>query len=195
MRPSRRRFLVSAAALVGAQPVAAGRPQGLDAFAADTLPCVLDVQATPAVSPDAAYRAGAPERTSLVSPGEGGIPLALTGTVAGLSCGPIPGARVEFWQPDRHGAFAPGFPLRGWQRTDARGRYHLTTIMPGAPASQAPYIGVHVVVEKRAELWTALFFPGEPANARDQRVVDALMVKLAGTPQSRTATFDIRLNL
>ena len=196
---SRRVFLVSTVGSLAARPVealSALRQGGLDAFAADTVPCELDVTATPPVSRDTNYRAGAPLRTSLTTPGQPGSRLELTGVVAGLSCGPIANALLEFWQPDGSGVFAPaGFALRGRQRTGAGGVYRLSTIMPGGSGNRAPFIGVHVVVERKAELWTAMFFPDQPANARDPRFQEALLVKLAGTTISRTGKFDIRLNL
>ena len=196
MHSTRRVFLALVASAAGARPLSGRAQNGLAAFAADTLPCVLDVKATPGVSRDASYRAGAPMRTSIVGPGQTGIPLEVTGIVAGVSCGPIAGAVLEFWQPDAAGAHDPtGFNLRGRQVTDAGGRYRLTTILPGASGNRAPSIGIHVVVARKAELWTAMFFPGQSANARDARFKDELLVKLSGTDQKKTGTFNIRLNL
>jgi protocatechuate 3,4-dioxygenase beta subunit len=206
MALSRRVFLVTTVSSVAARPLHAFRQGGLDAFAADSVPCVLDVKATPPVSRDASYRAGAPMRTSILEPGAGpgpqGIPLEITGIVAGLSCGPIANALLEFWQPDASGVFAPaGFSLRSRQRSDSNGRYRLSTIMPGASGNRAPFIGVHVVVERvervarKAELWTAMFFPDQNTNARDARFREDLLVKLGGTDQKRVATFDVRLDL
>jgi protocatechuate 3,4-dioxygenase beta subunit len=156
----------------------------------------LDVKATPGVSADANYKPDAPMRTAIIEPGQKGTPLELSGIVAGLSCGPIANAIVEFWQPDASGTFDPaGLNLRGRQRTDSTGRYRLRTIIPGGAPNRAPSIGVHVIVERKAELWTALFFPGQPANARDPRFKDELLIKLGGSEHERTGTFDIRLTL
>jgi len=196
MRYSRRAFLGTITSVAGGRGLLAAPQTGLEAFGADTLPCVLDVKATPAVSRDANYKAGAPMRTAIVAPGQKGTPLELTGIVAGLSCGPIANAIVEFWQPDASGTFTPaGMNLRGRQRTDSTGRYRLSTIIPGSSANRAPSIGVHVIVERKAELWTALFFPGQAANARDSRFNEALLVTLGGSAASRTGSFDIRLDL
>ena len=196
MRYSRRAFLGTITSVAGGRGLLAAPQTGLEAFGADTLPCVLDVKATPAVSRDANYKAGAPMRTAIVAPGQKGTPLELTGIVAGLSCGPIANAIIEFWQPDASGTFTPaGMNLRGRQRTDSTGRYRLSTIIPGSSANRAPSIGVHVIVERKAELWTALFFPGQAANARDSRFNEALLVTLGGSAASRTGSFDIRLDL
>ena len=196
MRVSRRTLLAALGGALGtAGRLRAARQTGLEAFGAATLACTSDVTATPAVSAGADYRTGAPMRTAITA-GRAGVPLALTGIVAGLSCGPIAGAIIEFWQPDASGLYdAHGFDLRGRQATDPNGRYGLTTIMPGAPAGRAPSIGVHVVVPKRAELWTALFFPGQAANHRDPRFRQELVIALGGSDRARTGTFDIRLNL
>jgi protocatechuate 3,4-dioxygenase beta subunit len=196
MAPDRRLFLVtSLSAAIGRGLFAAGQ-NGLEAFGADTLPCVLDVRATPAVSRDSTYRPGAPERTSIVEAAQKGTPLQVTGIVAGLSCGPLAGATLEFWQPDAMGVFdTRGFALRGRQVTGPGGRYRLTTILPGAPRNRAPFIGVRVVVDRKAELWTAMFVPGHPANSSDPRFKEELLMKLGGSESKRTGTFDIRLSL
>ena len=120
----------------------------------------------------------------------------MTGIVAGLSCGPIVGATLEFWQPDATGVFdTRGFTLRGRQVSGPGGRYSLTTIVPGGAANRAPSINVHVVVHNKAELWTAMFFPGDRANPSDPRFKEELLVTLGGSAAKRTGTFDIRLNL
>lgn len=199
MRTSRRAFLgtltaTGVAGLRAEQHAAAA--QGLDAFGGALLPCAADHVATPAVPRGPHYRPGAPLRQSLLEPGLPGVRLALTGIVAGLSCGPIAGASLEFWQADHRGNYdGTGFRLRARQMTDAAGRYRLVTIMPGASGANAPHIGVHVTVAGKAELWTAVFFRGEPGTARDPGVPDGLRATLSGPRDARTATFDIRLDL
>jgi protocatechuate 3,4-dioxygenase beta subunit len=196
MALDRRLFLATSLGAALGRPVVAARQHGLDAFGGDTLPCTLDVKATPAVSPDDTYRPGAPLRTSVIESAQHGIPLRVTGLVAGLSCGPIAGAALEFWQADAAGVFdTRGVRFRSRQVTGAGGRYTLATVVPGASGGRAPSINVRVVVEKKAELWTAMFFPGQRANARDPRFKDELLVTLGGTDANRTAAFDIRLNL
>jgi protocatechuate 3,4-dioxygenase beta subunit len=190
MASSRRAFLGLMAAVLPAK-LGATR-QGLDAFTGGPPPCEGDARATPAVPPDATYRPGAPRRTSLLEPGVTGQRLSLTGLVAGLSCGPIAGAELEFWQADGRGGYdLSGFRLRGRQHTDADGRYRLMTVRPGPPPGRAPHLALHVVVAGRAELWTALFLPGHPLNARDRRHRPALEIRLTG----ETGTFDVRLDL
>jgi protocatechuate 3,4-dioxygenase beta subunit len=113
-----------------------------------------------------------------------------------VSCGPIAGAELEWWQADDRGRYdLRGFALRGRQRTDDRGRYTLVTIVPGPAPGRAPCLGVHVNVPGRAEFWTTLFFAGRQENARDPRVNESLLITLSGTAQGRTGTFDIRLDM
>jgi protocatechuate 3,4-dioxygenase beta subunit len=198
MRTSRRAFLgtLAASGVVCLHAREAAAAQGLDAFGGALLPCASDNVATPPVARSAHYRPGAPLRRSVLEPGLPGVRLTLTGIVAGLSCGPIAGATIEFWQADHLGNYdQTGFRLRGRQVTDNAGRYQLVTVMPGASGGDAPNIGVHVAVAGKAELWTAVFFRGEPRNARDPRVQDSLLATLSGPRDARTATFDIRLDL
>jgi protocatechuate 3,4-dioxygenase beta subunit len=194
---TRREWLGSMAGAVAVAPTArtADRQGGLNAFASADLVCA-DAGPTPSIPADASYKAGAPNRTALTAPGHSGVPLTLSGVVAGVSCGPIAGAVVEFWHADGRGVYdMRGSGLRGQQHTDDRGRYRLTTIVPGAAPGRAPCLHVHVVVPGRAELWTALFFAGRPENARDARVKEALLVTLSNTAEGVVGVFDIRLDL
>ena len=105
--------------------------QGLDKFTIPTVAC-KDEKPTPGVADDKTFRPGAPQRTRLADAGTPGQKLVLTGTVKGVVCGPIKGARVDFWQADARGVYdATGFRLRGYQMTDANGQYRLETIVPG----------------------------------------------------------------
>jgi protocatechuate 3,4-dioxygenase beta subunit len=192
---SRRGFLGRVAGAALFLPGEAGQG-GLEQFGGGVVPCAADVSLTPAVAADGTYRPGAPLRASFIEPGVTGSRLTLTGVVAGISCGPIDGADIEFWQPDGRGAYDPrGFRLRGRQRTDTSGRYRLVTIVPGAPSGRAPHLGVRLRVAERAELWTELFFPRDPANRRDPRFRDELLMVVEETPEGRMARFDFRLNL
>jgi protocatechuate 3,4-dioxygenase beta subunit len=183
--------------LSGAGALAAGLPlraQGLDQFTLPGPPCEADATPTPGLPADGTYRAGAPVRTSLLGPGVTGTPLVLTGTVSGVTCGRIAGARLEFWQADARGVYdMQGFRLRGQQATDAEGRFSLRTIVPGAGATRARHLGVHVTVAGKADFWTELFFPDDPGNAADKRFQPALLLKTMRAAQGVNATFDILL--
>ena len=93
-------------------------------------------------------------------------------------------AMVEIWQANAHGRYAhpedtQKKPLqrafRGFGRvpTDARGAFRLTTIKPGpvpgpGGRQQAPHLVVSVFMRGLLKhLATRIYFPDEPANARD----------------------------
>jgi protocatechuate 3,4-dioxygenase beta subunit len=179
-----RRWLVLPAAMV-----LAGRRAG-HADAAPGAPCApLTAPATEGPY----YKAQPPRRASLVDPGMEGTPLVLTGAVYGAGCRPISRAVVDFWQADDGGEYdTRGFRLRGYQLTDAEGRYELTTVVPGAYPGRTRHLHVKVQLPGRSVLTTQLYFPGEAGNARDGLFDRALLVtwREAGAAGRRAATFD-----
>lgn len=213
MLGTRRTFLLAitgAASLVRGLSAAADRGEqggGLEQFAMGGVDCSDKTVATPPVRPDGTFKLGAPRRTSLLEAGSGrgldnganGPQLALSGTLAGLKCGPIAGAVIDFWHADASGAYdMAGYRYRGSQLTDDQGRFHLTTIVPGAPGGRARHVSVRVVLprENRAAgaptvaLWTEIFFPDDPKSAGDPRYRPELTM----TRRAAGATFDIRLD-
>lgn len=199
MTPLTRRqwFLVGLPLAVGGARLAAAG-QGLDQFMTSAGPPCNDAsQATPAVAVDGTYKAGAPARSALAGAGAAGTPLTLAGTVSGVTCGRIKGARVEIWQADARGAYdMKGFAFRGHQLTDAEGGFRFTTVVPGAPAGRAPHFGIHVVVTGKADFWTELFLPGDPHNAADRRYRPELQLRSLQAPAGRRSmAFDVVLNL
>jgi len=202
MRVTRRHFLEFGAMLPVLAPLTLtsdASQQGLEQFAISAPPC-KDGDLTPAVAHpkgSGAFRPGAPARTSLADPGESGQRLTLTGTVIGVTCGRIKGARVDAWQADARGVFDPsGTRLRGHQLTDAEGRYRLVTIVPGAAAG-APFIGIRVDVPGKKTFETAAFLADDARNAKDARFKPGLAMKrvVASRPDERAAIFDIVLDL
>lgn len=201
---TRRRFLELSSTLTALAPLALTSvddgQQGLEQFAISAPPC-KDGDLTPAVkglTGNDAFRAGAPARTSIADANEAGSRLTLTGTVIGLTCGRIKGARVDFWQADARGVFDPsGVRLRGHQLTDAEGRYRLVTIVPGSTDGRAPFIGIRVEVPKKVTFETAAFLADDPRNAKDPRFRPGLAMKSVVAPRrdERAAIFDIVLDL
>jgi protocatechuate 3,4-dioxygenase beta subunit len=168
--------------------------QGLDKFTMPTVAC-KDEKPTPAVADDKTFRAGAPQRTNLIDAGAPGQKLILTGAVKGVVCGPIKGARVDFWQADARGAYdATGFRLRGYQLTDANGQYRLETIVPGASAGRARHLSAKIDAAGKPGILTALFFPGDPANAHDPAFRSELVIETTSASGAMSATFDFVLN-
>ena len=200
MTLSRRQWLILGLPVVASASslLAAAAPQGLDQFMTNSgPPCADDAKSTPAVAVDGTYKKGSPARTSLVEAGLTGTPLAVSGTVSGVTCGRIKGATVDIWQADAGGVYdMAGFRLRGRQLTDAEGRFHLDTIVPGNSGARARHLGVNVIVPGKATFWTELFFPDDPRNGSDARYRKELALKIVQAPKGRqAATFDIVLNL
>jgi protocatechuate 3,4-dioxygenase beta subunit len=197
MTLSRRALLLSGlpALLVGPGLAARGR-QGLEQFGLGGPPCAVDPILTPAVPPSASYRPWAPERSSLVDPGTTGIPLAFSGTVTGLTCGRIAGARVDVWHADARGTYdMESWRHRGHQRTDEQGQFRFRTVMPGAPPGRAPHVAIRVIVPDRADFATELFFPGDPRNAADPHHQATLELRVLSERAGQTASFDLYLDL
>jgi protocatechuate 3,4-dioxygenase beta subunit len=116
--------------------------------------------------------------------------------VSGLTCGPIKHAKVDFWQADPQGHFdRTGFRFRGYQFTDANGRFRLETLVPGPTASAAPRIYVRVEVEKQPPFTTQLFFPDDPTNKSEAAFKPDLVMKVTTSPAGSTGVFDIVLNI
>jgi len=99
---------------------------------------------------------------------------------------PIPGALIELWQANAAGRYRhtkdnhpapidPNFTGSGRAVTDADGRYHFTTIKPGAypwrnhdNAWRPAHIHFSVFGSSfRTRLVTQMYFPGDPLFARD----------------------------
>jgi protocatechuate 3,4-dioxygenase beta subunit len=189
-----RQALAWAGALGAVRTLRAGDEQSLDQFLLSP-PC-KDEKLTPAVPPQPAYSAGAPARTSLIEQGAAGPRVVLTGHVIGLKCGRIKGARVDFWQADATGAYpASGPRLRGHQLTDADGRYRLETTRPGAPAGRARHLSARVEPPGKPALTTVLFFPGDPANAKDKSFQPNLVMREVAGPAPGHYAFDFVLDL
>jgi protocatechuate 3,4-dioxygenase beta subunit len=142
------------------------------------------------------FTRNSPERTSLLEADLTGTPLRLTGQVLSTACQPVPGALLDFWQADDAGRYDNvGYRLRGHQFTDDTGAYRLETIMPGIYTGRTRHIHVKVQAPNRPVLTTQLYFPGEPANARDGIFRPELVVNLADAADGKEATFSFVLDL
>src|SRR6187455_1942784 len=104
MRLSRRRWLAFLTGLAGlwtarrAEASQARPANPLADFMVTTPTCSDLTKLTPAVPSDGTFREQAPLRTRLVSADVTTGLISLSGIVSGLKCGPIAGARVDFWQ-------------------------------------------------------------------------------------------------
>jgi len=153
------------------------------------------------------YRAGAPERSSLLDPGTAGVPIDIEGRVTGLECGRgLGGVELDVWHAthdghyDNDGTMQLGrerFLLRGRLRTDAEGRYRVSTIVPGRYLNGPQYRPAHVHVKVRAsgfaELTTQLYFPDDPYNEVDPFIHRSLVMGVEKAKDRMLGHFDFVL--
>ncbi|MDF3010716.1 MAG: Catechol 1,2-dioxygenase 1 [Burkholderiales bacterium] len=134
------------------------------------------------------FRTDTPKRVSLVEANFRGTKLVLEGQVLSPQCKPVPNALLDFWHADDRGAYDnKGFRYRGHQYTDAQGRYRLETIVPAEYPGRTRHIHVKAQAPGGRVLTTQLYFPDDPANARDFLYRPELAMKLATRGE---ATFD-----
>ncbi len=153
------------------------------------------------------YRAGAPERTSLVEQGMAGTPIDLEGRVMGLGCGAgLAGVELDVWHATHDGHYdndgtmkmaAARYLLRGRLRTDAEGRYRVSTIIPGRYLNGRQDRPAHVHVKVRAPgfaaLTTQLYFPGDPYNDVDPFIHRSLIIGMEKAAAGTRGHFDFVL--
>ncbi len=103
------------------------------------------------------YKPNAPERSNT---GKG---LVVTGTVRSASgCGPVPGARIEWWSVNPRGSYDDDH--RATQRADAEGRYRYETNFPVRYFGRPPHLHVRVTAPGHRTLITQLYpTPGQTA--------------------------------
>ena len=123
---------------------------------------------TPAQTEGPYFSSGSPDKANLAADVSQGTTLSLTGTVLTTACQPVKGAKLDFWQADDAGEYDnQGYRLRGHVFTDDRGRYQITTVVPGLYPGRTRHIHVKAQAPGGRPLTTQLYFPGEAANARD----------------------------
>lgn len=129
------------------------------------------------------FLAGSPEKASLIEPGMGGTPLIIRGYVISVTCRPIAGARLEFWQADANGEYdLQGYRLRGHVFSDETGFYQIETILPAPYETRPRHIHVKVIPMGLPELTTQLYFPEDSPYPE-------LTVKLSDGPEGMIADF------
>jgi protocatechuate 3,4-dioxygenase beta subunit len=195
---TRRRLLELGLAIPPLAAVAAGA----DLFAPETLlaatPAIADDdEPTPAQTEGPYFTPNSPLRKSIVPVGAAGTRLTLTGRVLSTAARPVARALVDFWQADARGAYDnSGYRFRGHQFTDAKGRFALTTVVPGLYPGRTKHIHVKVQAPGRSILTTQLYFPGVARNRTDGIFSAELLVKSWRKVGSRRAArFDFVLDL
>jgi protocatechuate 3,4-dioxygenase beta subunit len=163
--------------------------------AGTALACTSPAQPIVELTEGPYYKAGAPQRTSLLTAGVSGTTLTLTGYVVSRSCQPIANAKLDFWQADGNGNYDnSGYTLRGWQLTDANGAYRLETVIPGLYPGRTEHIHFKVTVNGK-EYTSQLFFPGVSQNEGDSIYSSQMLVKLNTGTSPATATFTFVVNV
>lgn len=133
------------------------------------------------------FKTDTPRRISLIE-GKPAHRLVLEGRVLSPECKPVPNALLDFWHADEQGAYDnKDFRYRGHQYTDAQGRYRLETIVPAEYPGRTRHIHAKAQAPGRRVLTTQLYFPDDPANARDFLYKPELAMKMARRGE---ATFD-----
>ncbi|MHB1132300.1 MAG: dioxygenase family protein [Chloroflexota bacterium] len=193
--PSPAASVTAPAATVAPLPTSAAPSASPTTVARITAPaCVAGTTPTPAQTEGPYYKANPPQRTSLLEEGMAGTRLTIAGQVLTADCQPVSGARVDFWQADANGQYDnTGFRLRGYQLTDAAGRYTVETVVPGEYPGRTGHIHVKVQAPNGPVLTTQLYLPDEPANASDSIFNARLVMAVGDTPAGKLATFDFVL--
>jgi protocatechuate 3,4-dioxygenase beta subunit len=125
------------------------------------------------------FKTDTPRRISLIE-GKPAHRLVLEGQVLSPQCKPVPNALLDFWHADEQGAYDnKGFRYRGHQYTDVQGRYRLETIVPAEYPGRTRHLHVKAQAQGRRVLTTQLYFPDDPANARDFLYRPELAMKMA----------------
>jgi protocatechuate 3,4-dioxygenase beta subunit len=139
------------------------------------------------------FKAGSPERASLLEASTPGETLLLSGYVLSTTCEPIAGAKLDFWQTDGNGVYDnTGYGLRGHHFTDPAGRYELTTVVPGIYPGRTAHIHVKLEASDGQALTTQLFFPGA-ANETDRIFDERLLIDLQPATEGWSGRFDFVL--
>ena len=146
------------------------------------------------------YKAGAPERTTLIEPGMKGTPLTITGRVLNSQCQALPYAVLDVWHCDADGVYDnKGYFLRGKIHADKKGRYELRTIVPvpykvGENRYRPAHIHLKVNGPDTPVLTTQLYFEGDQWNTKDSAYRKSLEIRpVDGRNRGKVASFDFRL--
>lgn len=172
-------------------PASATATPRISAPATEPAAAACSGQPTPAETEGPYFKAGSPERTSLLDPGLKGTRLLLSGRVMSVSCQPLAGAQLDFWQADSSGAYDNrGYSLRGHQSANGSGGYSLETVVPGEYPGRTQHIHVKVQAPGGQVLTTQLYFPGSARNQQDSIFNPALLMDVKDGDGGKTAAFD-----
>jgi protocatechuate 3,4-dioxygenase beta subunit len=158
--------------------------------------CTAPASLTPAETEGPFFKAGSPEKSSLIDANTTGTRLLLTGTVLNQDCQPVAHALLDFWQANAQGQYDnTGYTLRGHQYTDASGRYQLETIVPGLYPGRTLHIHVKVQAPNGPILTTQVFFPGIQQNDSDSIFDPKLLIAVQDTSSGMLGSFNFVVSL
>jgi len=140
------------------------------------------------------YKAGSPNRQSLIEEGVVGEKITVTGFVFDKNCNPISNVWLDFWQADGRGNYDnQGYRLRGFQYTDNDGKYVLETVMPAQYSSRPPHIHLKLQAKEGAPVLTSqLYFPGQSKNTVDTIFNSSLVVSMSD--DGKTANYNFKID-
>jgi protocatechuate 3,4-dioxygenase beta subunit len=191
---TRRRFLLATlAAGVGLQIGDGAMAQGLP----PTPECRDGDEPTVRQTEGPFFKPQSPRRADLVEPDTKGRLFDLTGRVLTRSCRPVSGALVDLWHADEAGEYDNrGFRYRGHVFADGEGRYRFRTVVPGLYSGRTRHYHVKVQAPARPVLTTQLYFPGdEAANRRDRLFRRELLMRVTEAGDALAGRFDFVLDL
>jgi protocatechuate 3,4-dioxygenase beta subunit len=183
------------AAGAAAAALGLGRLGGRDAFAGESVSCVLTPEQT-----EGPYYIAKEKLRRNITDGRPGTPLTLRlAVVDSKTCRPIKGATVDIWHCDASGVYS-GFGagrssrtfMRGVQRTNANGVATFRTVYPGWYQGRTVHIHVKVHVRGNVVHTGQLYFPDRVTDAayrkapytnrpnRDVRNVDDMVFRNGG---------------
>jgi protocatechuate 3,4-dioxygenase beta subunit len=121
------------------------------------------------------YRADAPFRSDLMHEGLVGTKITIKGRVFKSDCTtPIHNALVEIWHCDTEGKYdnkSSAFHLRARWKTNEKGEYSFTTILPGKYLNGERFRPAHIHYRVGAlrhnELISQIYFQGDPYIEKD----------------------------
>lgn len=161
---------------------------------AASVPATCSGKALPELTEGPYYKAGSSEKQTIREETTPTIPLTLEGYVLDTDCKPIANAWIDFWQADGEGNYDnAGYVLRGYQYTDANGRYKLVTVVPGEYPGRTEHIHFKIKASENArEITSQLFLPGSSTNENDSIFDESLVMDMkdAADGNGKTATYN-----
>lgn len=148
------------------------------------------------------HRPNAPIRTALSQAGDG-LPLFITGRVAGKSCGVIASAEIDIWHANAQGTYSDlgicggtdgaTFRWRGRQFSRTDGGWGFDSIYPGSFQNRPVHIHMQVRAPGYQSLVTQLYFEDDPFLLNEGPKPSSLVVLPRRVGDARHAVFDIVL--